>query len=175
MRRTPMTRRRPERARLGHGVLLVAAATLLTACGQAATPGVTPLATGSASSPTELIPGLNKTDAAAFDQWQSAGPTDYRFSVDVQCFCPGAELVAVTVREGEVTGVDPEPPEFWSVAVVPIPDLFRLVGELRGTADIVDVTYDEDLGYPTVISVDRITQAIDDEVRYVVTDFSPLG
>jgi hypothetical protein len=169
-----MTRPRPERSQLGHVVLVVGVATLLAACGQAATPGVTPVATGSEST-AEPVLGLTDADTVAYDQWQSVGPSSYRFTVAVQCFCPVAKPVEVTVRDGEVVSLKPEPPEFWSDAMVPIPELFQLVGSLRGSADVVDVSYDGALGYPTTIAVDRITEAVDDEVAYVVTDLTPLG
>jgi hypothetical protein len=120
------------------------------------------------------IPGLTEVDAAAYERWQTSGPSDYRFTVDVQCFCPVGKPVVVTVRDGQVTSVQPEPPEYWSKVVVPVPDLFQLVADTRATADVVDVSYDRALGYPTIISVDRIKQAVDDEVAYVVTDFAPL-
>lgn len=169
-----MRSRRPERAGLVRAAALLAAATALAACGQATTTAVPPAATSSPSE-SEPIPGLNAADTVAHDRWQSAALGDYRFTVDVRCFCPGSKPVEVTVRDGEVVSLEPAPPEFWSEVVVPVPDLFRLVGDLRGSADVVDVTYDSELGYPTTIAVDRITEAIDDEVSYVVTDFAPLS
>jgi len=172
MRPTSMTRRRLLGTSCGRAALLVVAVAALAACGQAATPGATPAVASTATA--EPVPGLTEADAVSYALWQLAGPADYRFTVDVQCFCPAAQPVEVTVRDGAVISVKPSPPEFWSEVVVPVPDLFRLVGELRGTADVVDVTYDAEAGYPTTIAVDRITEAVDDEVSYVVTAFTPL-
>jgi hypothetical protein len=147
---------------------------LVAACGQAATPGASPHRTTSLPTTTPIV-GLTDADRAARELWLAAGPADYRFTVDVRCFCPTAEPVEVTVSDGQVVSARPAPPEYWSAVVVPVPDLFRLVGELRGSADSVDVSYDAELGFPTDISVDRITEAVDDEVSYVVTDLTPLG
>jgi hypothetical protein len=168
------SRLRARRSTSGVAALLLVAASAVAGCGQAPTPEVAPSASG-APSPTASIPGLDEADAAAYQRWQAAGLTDYRFSVDVQCFCPVAKPVVVTVRDGQVTSARPEPLEFWSDVVVPVPDLFQLVADTRDTADVVEVAYDAELGYPKTISVDRVQAAIDDEVAYVVTHFAPLG
>jgi hypothetical protein len=52
-----------------------------------------------------------------------------------------------------------------------IDELFKLIENARENADKLDVEYDRKLGYPTVVEIDYIKEAIDDEVTYRVHDF----
>jgi len=57
-----------------------------------------------------------------------------------------------------------------------VPDLFAFINETTANgAEVVDVEYDTDLGYPRQIEVDHWVDAIDDEACYLVKDFEPLG
>jgi hypothetical protein len=147
---------------------LVAAAVMgLSACGDAAQPPA-------GTEPSASAPALEGRDAAAYERWLAAGIDDYRFAVDVLCFCVEQSPIVVTVRDGVVVSVEPEDPEYWGEVAVAVPDLFALVVDAREEYDRVEVTYDRLLGYPREIFEDRIEQAVDDEVTFAIRDFEPL-
>lgn len=52
-----------------------------------------------------------------------------------------------------------------------IDDLFAQLDRDKKSADEVKVTYDAVWGFPSQVAVDEITNAIDDEHTYGVTDF----
>jgi hypothetical protein len=106
--------------------------------------------------------------------WASHAIDDYQLTLVQQCFCPNTDPLVVTVRDGIATGVTSN-----GLAVAPalianvpktVPELFDIVAENADAADMV-VAWDALLGFPTSISIDRIENAIDDEVGYTVTDF----
>ena len=144
---------------------------LLAACGQASPP------VGGSTSPTATTTAfaLQGEDAVAYQRWLDAGIADYRFSVQAQCFCPQVDPAVVTVRDGAVVSVEPSGSFVWPEVMVAVPDLFVSIDDARDKYDEVDVTYDEQLGYPRRIFEDRIGNAIDDEVTFVVSDFEQLG
>lgn len=105
----------------------------------------------------------------------------YRYTLTVDCFCPGGRF-DVVVRNGEVVhsrrtgsggvGGSGDPP-----GGLTIDGLFTLVSQARGSsppAANVTVSYDERFGYPQRISIDRIADAVDDEISYTVSDFRVL-
>jgi hypothetical protein len=52
-----------------------------------------------------------------------------------------------------------------------IPGLFNIIRRAHErNADRLDVSYNEALGYPTRITIDRSVWAIDDETDYQITD-----
>jgi hypothetical protein len=52
--------------------------------------------------------------------------------------------------------------------------LFAVVDDALDTADKVEVRYDPALGYPAQIDIDRIRQAVDDEVSYTASELAPI-
>lgn len=114
-------------------------------------------------------------------QWEGEGLEDYDFVMSIVCFCP-AELgrpVEVSVRGGEVVGLvdrasgEPLPDNFRTFYPT-IDELFALLEQaIAAGAEIVQVTYDPDLGYPREAFVDRSTMIADEEVRYRVSELAP--
>jgi hypothetical protein len=49
------------------------------------------------------------------------------------------------------------------------------VGRRPAHSDLVVATFDDRLGYPSTVSIDRIRNAIDDELTVVVRDFEPTN
>jgi hypothetical protein len=85
----------------------------------------------------------------------------------------GVFRVTVTPR-----GIEVQPVDRWSddTAVQTVPDLFDFITQASDNgAEVVDVDYDVELGYPKQIDVDYMVDAIDDEACYRVSDFEPLG
>jgi hypothetical protein len=117
------------------------------------------------------------------DKWQNSGVTHYRFSLFVGCFCAfrddmplsievqNGEVVSMTYADGTPIPADDPQLEFLS-RYATIDRLFsELKADLDGAADEVTVTYHATYGFPEQISIDRIKDAIDDELGLTVADF----
>jgi hypothetical protein len=108
--------------------------------------------------------------------WAGAGIDDYTITIERMCFCPDVGPYEVAVEDGEAVSVSKDgeevPLDDASLATWPltVDDLFAEIDEAERTADEVTVVYDATLGYPTRISIDRIEDAIDDEMSFVVRD-----
>lgn len=113
--------------------------------------------------------------------WADAGIDAYTITIERMCFCPDVGPYEVTVEDGEAVSVtkdgDDVPLDDASLATWPltVEDLFAEGDEAERTADEVTIVYDETLGYPTKIFIDRIENAIDDEMSYVVRDLQVDG
>jgi hypothetical protein len=155
--------RDPAARRRFAGVVPVAAlVAILAGCG---------LVPGASASPRDAALKALPAQRAI---WASHAIDDYQLTLVQQCFCPNTDPLVVTVRDGIATGVTSN-----GIAVAPalianvpktVPELFDIVAENADAADMV-VAWDALLGFPTSISIDRIENAIDDEVGYTVTDF----
>lgn len=107
--------------------------------------------------------------------WASKGVDDYRITIEKQCFCPSARFV-FTVANGIVTGVKTDDglavrPDQVPTQPKTVPELFALVAGLPAE-QAVTVSYDERFGFPSLISVDPIPNAVDDEYQVVVHEFT---
>lgn len=98
-----------------------------------------------------------------------------RTTVLYGCFCPQSRA-RVEVRDGQVTEVT-QLGEVDTPATVTA-GIDGLFDALRATLDddpaSVDVTYDPELGFPAMVSVDPIENAVDDEWSWTVSDFVEL-
>ena len=112
--------------------------------------------------------------------WESASITDYQYTITIACFCgpPAWRPVRVEVRESLAVTVryadDRAPLERKEVARIPlgVPALFDRVEALEsGKPDRMSVQFDDTLGFPKSVSVDRSTNYVDDEYGFLVEDF----
>jgi hypothetical protein len=119
--------------------------------------------------------------AQAQQRWMSRGFTNYTFDTRHGCFCtPQTGPVRITVRNGIVvsatfleTGLPVEAADF--VYWYTIEQLFDRIpssADQEGVADIT-VTYDEVLGYPSLIRVIPEKDVIDGGESYSVTEVTP--
>lgn len=120
------------------------------------------------------------------EKWESAQIDHYRYSLAYICFCPNADKIPlhIEVQNGEVVSMtfadgtpvpDDDPMfEFYSEYSTIDRVFSALKAELEGEADEVTVTYNSTLGYPEEINIDRVKEAIDDELMVQVTDFEIL-
>jgi hypothetical protein len=121
--------------------------------------------------------------ARAMDRWEAHGPRDYSFDYQVKCFCSlDTRPLRIEVRDGEVVRALPAGSEEVlddGAALDGIPtidDLFKwILDAIEHEAAQIDATYDEQLGYPHDVFIDRIKQAIDDEFSFEVTNFQALS
>jgi hypothetical protein len=124
------------------------------------------------SRPTATETHSAASSAAIERFWGRQHLRDYRFRMRVRCFCPSAgHAVLVTVRDGRPHGVTGFPKRLDT-----IPEMFRAIrGALDDSrADDVTVRYDVRRGFPRSASIDRIKNAIDDEVGWTADRFRPL-
>jgi hypothetical protein len=126
-----------------------------------------PSATNTASSPPTTL-------TQARELWADLGPSAYSLNLVSACGeRSGLGTYKVTVTP---EGTTAEGTTRWSFGtdVQTVPDLFEFIDDAdSGGAQVVDVTYNSDLGYPETISVDYMVNAIDDEACYTVKGFVP--
>lgn len=100
----------------------------------------------------------------------------YTYLLEQQCFCPLAGPVRVTVEDGEVTSAvvtergngmkkGSDAPEYlW----ITINDVIAYANDTEAAK--VDVEWPEGQDWPSKVAVDRVENAIDDEITFVVSD-----
>ncbi len=131
---------------------------------------------------------LNPTDPLdeldhAYDLWATRGYDSYSYEVIRSCFCglPGVGRVVVVVVHDWVpvaawnadTGEPFGPGE---VAAFPtVEDLFDLAEDAIRHADRFTIEYDDRLGYPRVLDIDYLKNAIDDELFVGSSRLEPIG
>ena len=152
----------------------VATVFLLSACGTGSDGAVVDPAptnpTASSGSPTpEATPTVGS--------YPSFTPSDYTYTLRVQCFCAGAGTpIRVTVVGGKVTravyaesgrGVHRGDPADGRLAVT----IAQVIGAANDTgAATVEVTWPAGQDYPSSVSVDQSKQMADEEIGYTVSD-----
>ena len=114
--------------------------------------------------------------------WQSRSLASYDFTLTRQCFCPEEWRgpVNISVRNGTVTSVTyttsgqaAEADRFGDVDTIDeLFDVIRDAYEGNNTfdqkAEMVNVTYHPELGYPQTIYIDVSTMIMDEEQGYTV-------
>lgn len=155
--------------------LAVVAALTLAGCG-----GQVPEPRTSGSPDPSITTADPPRDAtAALALWRSIEPERYRYTIEYSCFCATYGRWQVEVEDGVVTRTRTlddqhhpggEPNEY----VRPIDELLADAERAEsGEAGAIEATYDAGTGVPTHVSIDWITNAIDDEISWEIEDFSP--
>jgi hypothetical protein len=115
---------------------------------------------------------------AARARWEEADLNDYSYLLILHCECPlstsgpfevkvkGGELRSVT-HTGDLEGARPD--------VVMIDDLLEVIAVAVAAGIDVDVTYDDDLGYPSMAIIDTEAVAVDGGLAFSVADFEIAG
>jgi hypothetical protein len=122
--------------------------------------------------PDRRIEGLD----AAKARWALLQVDDYQLTLRRLCFCQDYDPVRITVVDGVVaarvyveTGA-PVPAD--RAALFPgVPGLFALLEEANRREASINVTFDQQYGFPTNAFIDYIKNAIDDELSFEITDF----
>lgn len=121
---------------------------------------------------------------AAQRRWESTRPASNSYTMQqrVLCFCvTGSSTFQVTVTSGSITrAVNLATGESLSVTLLTI---FRTVDQLFTQAReglpregvVQSMAFDATLGYPTMLSLDPVRGAIDDEVTYITSNVAPLA
>ena len=133
---------------------------------------------------TRLRPGEKRPAArsrcCAHAKWEQANIKNYEYHLRVLCFCPPNVTfpVIIKVQNGVNLSVEyaQEPKEVTNDFFKPldtIDKLFDIVQKsIDDEVDSLVVEYDATYGYPKSITIDRIEQAIDDEIAYFVEVFT---
>lgn len=105
--------------------------------------------------------------AEARERWAQAGPADYTYVYRAQCFCiPSA--IEVTVAGGEIQSHEVLEGELFG-ELISIDDVFAYIEDsLDQHPASIDVTYDEEFGYPRSVFVDFDEMMADEEFGYSV-------
>lgn len=116
------------------------------------------------------------------NRWNDQELSHYLFTLQVGCFCMPeiTRPVQIEVRDGTVVGKSyVEDGQLVSNDFFEpydtIDELFEVIQEaIDSEADVIDIAYHPDYGYPEQISLDPIKDAFDDEVVYRVMAFEVL-
>jgi len=109
-------------------------------------------------------------------RWDSNGPHHYRYTWHKRAMI-GVSRIIVEVRDGKVVKATALADDLKVMAGGGPPTVEAVFTELRTAqtdAELVDVSYDHDLGYPLSVWVDVSTRSIDDEYEFGVQDLQPL-
>src|SRR5512142_581688 len=126
----------------------------------------------------------------ARDKWQAANISHYRFNLNVGCFCAFSQdmPLAIEVKDGQIVSMTYQSGKEIEAGNLEYFQRFATIDKLfdeiangfadKGNvdsagkkADEIKVTYDESYGFPKQVSVDRIKEAIDDELGLTITNF----
>jgi len=159
-------------------ILLTAAATALALSALAGCSGNddSPTAEDPASTPTSESSD-EPTEEPTVGTYPEFAEQDYTFVLEQFCFCPITGPVQVTVVGGEVTsaivlkglkgGVEKgsDAPEYLRQT---INDVIAQANDTESAK--VDVDWPSDQDWPSSVAVDRIENAVDDEITYAISD-----
>lgn len=177
---------------LAFPVLAFALALLISGCdaaqGPAASPSPSAIATVEpppSTAPTPAgteAPTPEPTKRTALsrhrDRWAATGIESYRMTLSYGCFCEFGDgrPIRLHVVNGELADASSEGTALKRRDLrgfpVTVEDLFDLIAAQR-KADRLEVTYDQELGYPTAIDIDAVANADDDEFSVDVVRFDP--
>lgn len=124
-----------------------------------------------------------ETVLAMLIRWENLGPKAYEFTFQRICFCaePDYYRGRVTVRDGKVVAATNvitfnntpvENPELSMFSTVE--ELFTLIGDRVGNAEVVIVDLDQHYYFPRRIKIDFFVSGQDDEDSYLIEDFRPI-
>ncbi|MCR1782042.1 hypothetical protein KVF89_05805 [Nocardioides carbamazepini] len=110
-------------------------------------------------------------DPTGTGAYPAYAPQDYSYQLEVLCYCPQVGTVEVVVRDGEVTDATSlDGP----TAGRPAPEFARLtIDEIIAMANDPQVAkarveWPDGQDHPGSVMLDRIAQAVDDEVTYTI-------
>lgn len=98
-------------------------------------------------------------------------PSNYTYRLEVLCYCPQIGAVRVTVRDGKVTEATSvagetkgqDAPKF---ARLSINDIIARANDPQ--VDEAEVTWPSGQDHPSVVALDQLAMAVDDEVTYAI-------
>lgn len=119
----------------------------------------------------------------AKDKWKSQNIKDYKLTQKLNCFCGGILQWELEVVNGEKYRVTYDEPNYDSKVnyadvldkAQTIEEIFDFIESLnREEIYYLRIEYHEEYGFPEVISIDYIKDAVDDEISYMYFNFIPI-
>lgn len=117
----------------------------------------------------------------AEQRWKANGPPTGRYTMLQQriCFCPDyminyevTVVAGVPTRITSPTGLD-IPQAMWT-SFRTVEQMFVELRAGLATGAVKEVAYDAQTGYPAVVSLDPVRNAVDDEVIYRTSHITPI-
>ena len=114
-------------------------------------------------------------------RWEDQRLSSYRFTYSVACFCAQSEVVIVIEVRNDVVAAatyaatgEPAPIEIRSTLPT-IDALFQAIERaIAEKADLLEVTYHPEMGYPTRIAIDQAFNATDEGTVHTVSALAPI-
>jgi hypothetical protein len=117
----------------------------------------------------------------ARQRWSAAQISHYRYVGKPSCFCPPEYLRAlrIEISNGQVVSrvYDEDGSKLMlkeSQGLGTIEAQFDMIQETVQQGGKVRATYDRQFGYPTIVALDPIPDAMDDEFFFQISDFAAL-
>lgn len=115
----------------------------------------------------------------ARQKWNATQILNYSINERKGCFCPGPYTWGIFVKNGIKEKVEYDETQAGGQTYDDIFDQARTVEDAFDFIEILlgrdlaslNVEYDEVYGFPKVIGVDYIKDAVDDEIGYIYSDF----
>ncbi len=119
--------------------------------------------------------------ANAERRWAQSSIENYQFRYSRSCYCPMVVNALVTVTGDSIVSVtdslsgqpvDPIPPTVYRI----VPGWFAFVREaMDRRAAVIEVEYDQALGYPRRIYIDYVQEMVDDELGIRIWDLTEIS
>lgn len=111
--------------------------------------------------------------------WESHKLDNYRYTLQVSCFCPTevTRPVVVEIRDGAIASLTYDDDgtaasSDWFAYYAPMENLFTIIADAQAqTPARLDVTYDESYGVPLSVDIDISEMMADEEIRWEITNF----
>lgn len=117
---------------------------------------------------------------AAKAHWEANKPSDYQYIVQIGCFCPQeySQPVQIVVYNGRFFAAEGSTATVSDTYIEQYGTVESIFGVLENAykdgADEIIVEYDPKYGVPLRFTIDRMKNAIDDEMSLTITDFQIL-
>lgn len=118
-------------------------------------------------------PSVSQNPPSAVRDYPDFEPANYSYRLEVLCYCPQVGAVRVTVKDGKVTEAISTTGEARGQAA---PEFARLsINDIIARAndpqvDEAEVTWPTGQDHPSVVILDQLRMATDDEVTYTIKD-----
>ncbi len=122
------------------------------------------------------------------EKWQNSKAENYTITIDRLCYCPQGFYPANVVVEKDTVkhALNPDTNEpipidsltnsnitVYSELYPTVNELFEIIKDaLQRDAEKLDVTYNDEIGYPEKIDIDYSRGVADDEITYIISDYA---
>ena len=131
---------------------------------------VPPTTTPDTTTPdTTIPPGTTMTLDEARALWAAHRPARYSMRIGRSCFCPEGYRGPFDVVIEGTTVVSPA-----DLTGLSVDDLYDAAARIGPGGSITELRVDPATGVPLVLNLDPITMAVDDEMYYEISGFTPL-